>query len=367
MRYIKIALFVSLFMFVFGKGARAAELNTVKAADIVGLTENMPIPAVTDVTAENFFAEALAPENGMDPVIITVPGLRFNQIGPEFLEINTIVNIFHYFFPNNSRADVQRALQPELDKELREYLMLGKDEPIPQAETPQSRMPDNYLETAMRNLPGFSGRDIIIEPFSWSRDPDESKEYVLKLAKHIAAVYDKYKRTGRPICLISHSWGTMLAHTALHRLPETQNGVTVDRWITMGSPLMPGNLIVKLYDKLSVKKQDLEKRVSKPASVTGKWMNVWAKRDLISNYIKSADSNYQVDSQAQPYEDQVIYVFKHDASKRLQAQKDIFKLRSTSLWHESYQSDYDVYLKSLQRELSVKVLAPVVSPLVLGI
>lgn len=360
---------VFVFSFLcFGAYAHAEDairLNVIKASDISALNASLQIPTVPqvpsiDVLNNNFFARY-----NSKPVIITVPGLKFNQIGPQFIEIDTIVSIFRYFFPKSNRDDIRTILKPEHKKAMVDYLMLDSKDAANFLPASKTRLPDNYLEESMKRLPGYAAGDVTIEPFNWSRDPDDSKEYVTKLIDHISSVYTKYKNTGRPIVIVSHSWGTMLSHTALHRLPEVKSNIKIDKWITMGSPLMPGNIVVKLYIKLGVKLEDLEKRVNKPSSVSGLWINIWAKNDLVSNAIRKADYNQQIDAAIEPYEASVIKTMKNDISQSVKAHEDLFKLRNTSLWHDAYQDDYHVYLKSLMQPVDIYVFQPFVTPLVL--
>ena len=342
--------------------SRAPELSDIKAADVPQLVQQLQLPAVP-VAAEAAILKALEPDgNGKPPVIITVPGLSFDEIGPGILEISTLKKIWHFFFPHKRDAVNNETLAAEVQKFNEEYFMLQEGEQIPELDTRIVSVDVHYLEDSMKSLPDFEARGLTVEPFEWSRDPDESEKYVKKLISHIAAVEKKYRGTGRPICLISHSWGTMLAHTALHRMPEMRSKVKIDRWITMGSPLMPGNAIVKIYSKLKVKQEDFEKTVSKPASVKGKWINIWAKHDIISNIIKAADSNYQIDLAVADVDKEVVQYAKDHILSFFTTRRDLFKLRTTTIWHAVYMYDYDEYIKCLNRQVTVKVFEPLVDP-----
>lgn len=349
-----------LFPFSFAGSAEANELKDIKAEDVHRLSEEMNLPQIP-AAAGAAIIKALETESGKPPVIITVPGLSFDEIGPGILELATLKKIWNFFFPRNKEAINDEILAEEVMKFNEEYFMLQKGEEIPVIDK-RIDVDVHYLEDTMKSLPDFEARGLTVEPFEWSRDPDESEKYVKKLISHIAAVEKKYRGTGRPICLISHSWGTMLSHTALHRMPEMRSKVKIDRWITMGSPLMPGNAIVKIYSKLKTKQEDFEKTVSKPASVKGKWINIWAKHDIISNKIKAADANHQIDLAVADVDKEVVQYAKDHILSFFTTRRDLFKLRTTTLWHGVYMFDYDEHIKCLDRQVTVKVLVPLVDP-----
>jgi pimeloyl-ACP methyl ester carboxylesterase len=332
----------------------ALELAAMRAADVTAL------PAI-EVSSARAISDALLETDGLDPVVITIPGLSFAEIGPERLELKYLLKIINFFFPH--KRITERDLAPHLDAANREYFMLEDGEPVPDLKS--QRVPDNYIEEKLKELPGYANHDLVIIPFKWSRDPDDSETVIPYLAEQIARVHDQYRNSGRPIFILAHSWGTMLSHSALHRLARTRPEVKIKRWITMGSPLMPGNLVVDLFVKVGIKKEQLEKSVSKPASVA-QWRNIWAKRDMLSNEVSPADSNTQVDVSVAPLEPQLIDLILHNKPLKKDAKKDLLKVRSIGDWHGSYFYDYRATLKSLQRDIYVPVFGPVLAPQVTG-
>lgn len=360
MRIIKTALTAVFAIFILNAASQASELNALKAADVQALTADVQIPA-----ARAPLNDAIQPDNPSSPgpVIITVPGLSFAQIGPEPFELNTLTKIFRFFFPNKRVEYSDLARQYEAA--MRDYYMLEDGEALPAAGQAK-RVPDNYIEESLKAIPNYDSLGLVVLPFRWSRDPDDTDKVIPELAARIGEVYDQYKGSGRPIFIISHSWGTMLSHSAMHRLERARPEVRISRWITMGSPLVPANPIVALFVKVGIKKEELEKKVSKP-SIVRQWRNIWAMRDLFANEIKSADGNDQVDLPVADVEKQVIDLVLHGKELKKAARKDLLTLRNPDTWHESYFYDYKATLKSLQKEVYIPIFEPVLAPQVTAV
>lgn len=304
------------------------------------------------------FVESVMPKNGLDPVVITVPGLKFGEIGWGSLEVRNFLRFIQFFTRNKeiSEDDIvngvvafsPRYFFPEADEDAAE-------------DVKELRLPDNYLELKLQEIPGYANHNVIVIPFAWSRDPGDSKATLPLLQAKITEVYDAYKDTGRPVYILAHSWGSVLAHTALHRAGRARPDLRIEKFITAGSPLVPGNFVVKLFMKLEVKKEKLERRVSKPA-VVGTWRNFWALRDAYSNNIPAADSNYQADSDVENVEPTLIDIILHKKPLRKEAKKDLFKIRDIKAWHGAYFFDYKATLKSIGKEIFVSVFQPALAP-----
>ncbi|MBI4351873.1 MAG: hypothetical protein HY550_10565 [Elusimicrobia bacterium] len=358
MKIIRIT-FAALFAsFALGFAAYAAELNTLNTADIKELSADLAVPAPPPAPA---LEEALIPKNGLDPVIITVPGLRFGEIGWGSLEIRNILRFFQFFFRNKelSEADIASGLVafnplyffPKEDREEEELL----------AASDLDRMPDDYLEQKLKEIPGYAEHNVVITPFAWSRDPGDTRKTVPQLQALITEVHDSYKGSGRPVYILAHSWGSVLSHTALHRVARARPDVRIEKFITAGSPLVPGNFITKLFVKLEALKGGLRKRVTKPSNV-GAWRNFWAARDAYSNAIPAADSNYQADANVEKVEPLLLTLILHNKLLKKQALRDLFKVRDIKAWHGSYFFDYQASLKSISREIDIAVFKPELAP-----
>jgi hypothetical protein len=89
-----------------------------------------------------------------------------------------------------------------------------------------------------------------------------------------------------PISVVSHSWGTVVAHDALVDLAAEMPNLKVANLFTLGSPLW---LVRPFLEEGSGRR---------PASV-GYWMNVHARGDLVGSWLKPGfrvDRDYEVPS-----------------------------------------------------------------------
>ena len=349
------ALFLSSF-FSIPANSFAQELNAVNKAGVLELTSGLdlksPLPAID---------EALSQRDGLDPVVITVPGLKFGEVGWGPLELKHFLKLIGIFFPHKAidAADIANTFVAFN----RDYFFLEEGESAADlaAGMPERAMPDNYLELKLKEIPGYENHDIKVTPFPWSRDPADTEKTVPELEKTIIAAYDAYKNTGRPVYILAHSWGSVLAHEALHHVAKYRPDVRIDKFITAGSPLVPANFVVKLFMKLQIKKEHLEKAVTKPAGVKV-WRNIWATRDAYSNAIPAADSNFQADAQVENVEPTLINLILHNKLLKKEARADLFKIRNIKDWHGAYFYDFKASLKSINKEIFVPVFRPLLAP-----
>ncbi len=243
----------------------------------------------------------------------------------------------------------------------KEYFFREEGDLKPELKSNESRMPDNYLEVKLNEVIENPDHKITIIPFPWSRDPDDTDKVIPKFETKLLKVYETYKDTGRPIHILAHSWGTVLMHETLYRLSKTNPELKINKFISVGAPLMPSNLIVKLFMAIEIKKEDLEKCVSKPSNVV-LWKNFWAKRDLYSNTIKVADKNFQIDSKVKNWASILINLILHNKPLRKEAKNDLWKIRNFGAWHNAYIFDYKTILKSINKKIFVPVFKPLVVP-----
>lgn len=336
--------------------APAFELESLNVSDIQEITADLRLPEPRQA-----YAEVLDSRNGLDPVVITIPGLKFGEIGFGSLELKNILRLIQFFMRDKeiTEADIANGIVAFSPR-----YFFPQDEDGAEANHDTARLPDNYLEEKLKEIPGYEQHNVIVIPFSWSRDPGDTRATLPVLQARIIEVYDTYKNTGRPVYILAHSWGSMLAHTALHRLGAERPDVRIDKFITAGSPLVPGNYVVKMFIKLEVAKEKLEGRVSKPASVKV-WRNIWAMRDAYSNEIPAADSNFQADAEVENVEPTLINLILHNKLLKKAARRDLFKIRDIKAWHGSYFYDYQASLTSIQKEIFVPVFRPLLAPQVM--
>lgn len=291
-------------------------------------------------------------EKSVNPVIITVAGLNFGEIGWGPFEFKNFKQLLALIFPKKSMDDA--ALEEEFYREYSEYF--AQELPQPSRSV---RLPDNYLEQKIKELPSYNPEMVII-PFPWSREPADTNKTIPVFEKKLREVYSVYGGK-KPIFIIAHSWGSVLMHETLNRLAKDAPEVKIDKLVTMGSPLVPSNFVVKLFMKLEISKEDLLKKVVHPKNLRY-WKNIWAERDMYSNSIPAADYNIQVDAKVEKLEPILLDIILHNKELRPDAKLDFLKLRDIKAWHGSYMFDYKAYLKSVNKEIDVEIFRPIVAP-----
>ena len=340
----------------FESGAAAVsinELGALKACDLsrMGNAETflVPVPA--------------KPETALTPVVVTVPGIKFDKIGWGPLNIIGLNNFFSSFFKGRDPLEKQAVEITFGDPD-------GQAEAHTQAETDADTLESdpltaNYLELKLMAMPEYAAHKPIIIPFAWSMDPADTASTILTLADSLAQIYDTYKNTGRPIYIFAHSWGTVLSHEALHRLEKTRPDIKIDKFITTGSPLVPGNLFLQMFVNMEKIKEGLLKKISKPANVRY-WSNIWSSRDVFANAIPAADNNFQIDASIGAVEPALINLILRDKRLAPQARIDLLNVRHVVIWHRSYFSDFKVTLKSINKVIDLRIFRPIVASHVLN-
>ena len=344
-------------VFAFTAATYAAELNTLTKSDVQQLTAGLQTPPASPAMVE-------LSANGLDPIVITVPGLSFGEIGWGPLELKNIFKLIKMLFPNNKMEEAD--LVNTFVAFNKDYFFLENDEDLRELQeaSAKMRLPDNYLELKLQEIPGYADHNVVVVPFAWSRDPGDTEKTVPELEKKIIATYDAYKATGRPIFMLAHSWGSVLTHEALHRIERYRPDVKIDKLITAGSPLVPANFVVSLFIKYEIRKENLEKAVTKPGNVKT-WRNFWATRDAYSNAIPAADFNLQADADVENVEPTLISLILHNKLLKKEARRDLFKIRDLKAWHGAYFFDYKASLLSIHKEISVSFFRPIMAPQVM--
>jgi hypothetical protein len=152
-------------------------------------------------------------------------------------------------------------------------------------------------------------------------------------------------------------------YEALETLAKEGSPVRVDKFVTLGSPLVPSPWWVKLFVKLEADSQGLERKVVKPANVKT-WLNFWAKHDKFSNSIPAADGgDFRVDAAADPLTHKISRaLFSPVLPVRKLAAKDLAALHSLSLWHWSYLAGYHKFFPSIGQQVDIDVFDPEILP-----
>ncbi|HIF9066827.1 TPA: hypothetical protein ACX6MF_003317 [Photobacterium damselae] len=97
--------------------------------------------------------------------------------------------------------------------------------------------------------------------------------FALEIEKPLIRLLQQYRH--HSITLISHSLGTVIAYNVLQKLTaqRTTQDITIDKWITLGSPLGLASVKAQL-------KRNLQGSLSVPENVSA-WHNYSDKRDIV--------------------------------------------------------------------------------------
>jgi hypothetical protein len=242
--------------------------------------------ALVFTAISNPYAESQEPPK--PPIVIAVDGLALREIGPIGIE----------------PGKLSEKLEPE---------------------------PNGYLAGALKESKVFKSMNAEIKPYTWgSRDPADTNKVVPDLKTNIVQAYEVAKNEGRPLVIVGHSWGSVLAYEALSELAKgkiddltdekvkglAKEGVKVNSFITMGSPLAVGSrtdlgsIPASILMRGETAKEELQRFYNKdglpdpkkPENVKGEWVNYWAKGDLFSGAIPALGdkNNIQIDKGQEP-------------------------------------------------------------------
>ncbi|HIF9205976.1 TPA: hypothetical protein ACX6QK_003344 [Photobacterium damselae] len=97
--------------------------------------------------------------------------------------------------------------------------------------------------------------------------------FALEIEKPLIRLLQQYRH--HSITLISHSLGTVIAYNVLQKLAaqRTTQDITIDKWITLGSPLGLASVKAQL-------KRNLQGSLAVPENVSA-WHNYSDKRDIV--------------------------------------------------------------------------------------
>ncbi|MCP4954659.1 MAG: lipase family protein [Photobacterium aquimaris] len=144
--------------------------------------------------------------------------------------------------------------------------------------TSTSHWTANVAEWIEDKLSMFS---FISKPFLKSLLPDihhyfHDSSYQKAVEQPLIKLLNQYKH--RPIILLSHSMGTVIAYNVLHQLSRQTTPPQICTWFTFGSPL--GLTSVKGFLP-QITQQPSVKKLTTPDCVTEQWINVSDKRDIV--------------------------------------------------------------------------------------
>ncbi len=140
----------------------------------------------------------------------------------------------------------------------------------------------SYLEPAIKSAWDFvNDKDVHYAP--WSGNYADTPKFIDSVKGITRLVAQMARRDKRPLAIVAHSWGSVLAYRAideLYREGTLQQG-DVDQLITFGSPLNSRNPIA-----LMKARQHIDWRgASAMREPVREWRNYWIEEDGISNAI----------------------------------------------------------------------------------
>ena len=301
------------------------------------------------------------------PIVVSVAGLDIGKLGVGPFQVKYLLAVIKYFFPDTREISLS-AIETAVENFNKNYYALPDNIDLSEELAVENRKPDDqYMEDKLAEMQAYAEGKMTVVPFTWSRDPKDTHETVPKFKKRLIELYTSNKAANRPIHIVAHSWGSVLMHEALRQLSVSNPEIKIDNFITIGSPLVPSNMVTAVFMELEISKEGLYANVKKPANVRV-WKNFWATRDLGSNAIGVADENVMVDAKAEPLEPELKrIIWKNPFSPAAKtAAQDLLRYLSLPEWHYSYVYDFQAVIKSLNRKVSLPVFKPLVEPRVLS-
>jgi len=292
---------------------------------------------------------------GKEAVVLSVCGVNFGAIGVGGFQADMLFWLYHRIFPDK-KVDGKTARQI-----FQAVQALSAQDGTP--DMSDLERPDDYLENVLRDQLSGAGKKVLVVPMPWTRNPQKSDAAIADFKAWLALVYDAAQKNGKPVYVVAHSWGTLLMYEALEGLAKDGSPIRVDKFVTMGSPLVPSQWWVKLFVKLEEHFQGMEQKVVKPANVKT-WVNFWAKRDAFSNSIPAADGgNFRVDAPADVFAEIIVRaLFKPIWAIQKLAAKDWTALNSIGSWHAAYMFGYHKSFPSIKQQADIDVFGPEILP-----
>ncbi|HIF9371845.1 TPA: hypothetical protein ACX6RS_003986, partial [Photobacterium damselae] len=135
-----------------------------------------------------------------------------------------------------------------------------------------------FFEPLLSEFGGYRALNYLSKPllrywltdvYHYFHDP----AFALEIEKPLIRLLQEYRH--HSITLISHSLGTVIAYNVLQKLAaqRTTQDITIDKWITLGSPLGLASVKAQL-------KRNLQGSLTVPENVSA-WHNYSDKRDIV--------------------------------------------------------------------------------------
>jgi pimeloyl-ACP methyl ester carboxylesterase len=291
-----------------------------------------------------------------DAVVLSVCGLDFGKIDISAFQEDMLLWYYHRLHPG-------RSIDEQTQRKIVEAVQALRT-PADLFQKFASGTPGDYLGPFLRSRFSGAGKNYLVVSLPWTRDPQKSDTAITDLRTWMAQVYAAAQKNGKPVYVVAHSWGTLLALEALESLAQDGSPVRVEKFVTLGSPMTPNPGLLKLLLRLEKTFQGMKGQVAKPANV-GTWLNFWAQRDLFSSSIPAADGgNFRVDAAADPLVRQIsssLLCGPQDVTVAMVA-KDWSSLNDMSAWHESYMDGFHHFFPSIRQQVDIEVFGPDILP-----
>jgi hypothetical protein len=334
-----LAAFIALVVWLPGPAA-AADVPAGAAFDSQGPAIDQILATIKeDAASPASSVPPAGPARAVRPIVITVSGLDWHNVGILGIKVKYLIKIWTELFPGQPHPS-----EKELIARMSE---LEPDEADPADEDAlraQEQKAQDYLAIALRDSAQKNHLDLDVIDFPWSYDPLYTNGAISNFETKLLALRDDPTTCGQPLYIVAHSWGTVLMYEALTRLQRKGQVIEVQRFVTLGSPLVPHKLWTLVFKEISDIEHHLQRRVTKPKGVR-KWINLWADHDYFSNSVSAADENIRVDQDAKPFEDELKPLLKSPQHKA--AKHDLSVLHNSRKWHASYWFGFQAALNSL--------------------
>lgn len=140
------------------------------------------------------------------------------------------------------------------------------------------RLDNNFFEPLLSEFGVYRALNYLSKPllrywltdvYHYFHDP----AFALEIEKPLIRLLQQYRH--HSITLISHSLGTVIAYNVLQKLAaqRTTQDITIDKWITLGSPLGLASVKAQL-------KRNLKGSLAVPENISA-WHNYSDKRDIV--------------------------------------------------------------------------------------
>ena len=268
------------------------------------------------------------------PIVATVAGIDPERLGV-WVELGHLEMIWRWLFPDKPKAMTfaKEASAVRLGLSRGDFEFMG---------------PNDYLADAARGVAEHNRLSYDVVNIPWSRDPSDTVVEIERIKTLLSRLSDAAH--GRPLYLVGHSWGSVLAREALERLAAEGHPVPVRRFVSFGSALGANRPLTWLFIRYHRLVHGLSWSAAKPQGVE-LWVNFWAASDPYSGVVPKADANVQVDPEVAPLVERIKRAGAGGIPWNI-VERDLYALTNAGRWHGSYFNGFKASLASLRLEIA---------------